>query len=132
MISDIVSGPTTTPYTWVEDNKARGPSWGGIPLGVIKPDGATLSKSLANGYAANCIYNHPNYPDGFLRTSVRQLATWARLWLGDGELDGVRILDAKHTQQMFTDAVSEADAEQRQGRACGATMVATRELVRAC
>jgi len=68
MISDIVSGPTTTPYTWVEDNKARGPSWGGIPLGVIKPDGATLSKSLANGYAANCIYNHPNYPDGFLRT----------------------------------------------------------------
>jgi CubicO group peptidase (beta-lactamase class C family) len=115
MISDIASGPTTTPYTWVEDNKARGPSWGGIPLGVIKPDGATLSKSLANGYAANCIYNHPNYPDGFLRTSVSQLATWARLWLGDGELDGVRILDAKHTQQMFTDAVSEADAEQRQG-----------------
>jgi CubicO group peptidase (beta-lactamase class C family) len=112
MISDIASGPTTTPYTWVEDNKGRGPSWGGIPLGVITPDGPTLSKSLADGFAANCIYNHPNYPDGFLRTSVSQLATWARLWLGDGEIDGVRILDANHTKQMFTVTGSPADSEE--------------------
>ena len=115
MISDINSGSTTTPYTWVEENKARGPSWGGIPPGVIKPDGPTLTETLSNGYLGNCIYNHPNYPDGFLRTSVAQLATWARLWLGDGEVDGVRVLGPKYAQQMFTDETAKPDSKYRQG-----------------
>jgi CubicO group peptidase (beta-lactamase class C family) len=115
MIADIDASKTTTPYTWVEENKARGPSWGGVPLGVIKPGGPTLTKTLANGYDANCIYNHPNYPDGFLRTSVDQLATWAQLWLGDGEVDGVRLLNPDHTRQMFTDSESASISDGSQG-----------------
>jgi CubicO group peptidase (beta-lactamase class C family) len=115
MIADIDSDMTTTPYTWVEKNTARGPSFGGIELGVIKPDGPTLSEALPNGYDANCIYNHPNYPDGFLRTSVAQIATWARLWLGDGEIDGVRILDPLNTEQMFTDNVAATGSGELQG-----------------
>ena len=114
MIADIDAAMTTTPYTWVEDNTARGPSWGGIPLGVIKPGGPTLNDPLPNGFDDNCIYNHPNYPDGFLRTSVAQMATWAQLWLGAGEIDGVRVLDPKNTQQMFTANASAASGE-RQG-----------------
>jgi len=102
MIADIDPDMTTTPYTWVEENTARGPSWGGVPLGVIKSGGPTLQNTLPNGYNANCIYNHPNYPDGFLRTSVAQMATWAQLWLGDGEIDGVRLLNPGTTQNMFT------------------------------
>ena len=114
MIADIDPDMTTTPYTWVEDNAARGPSWGGIPLGVIKPDGPTLTDTLPNGYDANCVYNHPNYPDGFLRTSVAQMATWARLWLGDGEIDGVRLLNPENTEQMFTGDAAAGSGE-RQG-----------------
>ena len=115
MISDIAAGPTTTPYTWVLDNTARGPSWGGIPLGVISSDGPTLTRSLPNGYTANCLYNHPNYPDGFLRTSVDQLVTWARLWLGDGEVGGTRLLSPEVTNQMFVDEAALASAESLQG-----------------
>jgi CubicO group peptidase (beta-lactamase class C family) len=115
MIADIGPAMTTTPYTWVEKNTARGPSWGGIPLGVIKPGGPTLTDTLPNGYDANCIYNHPNYPDGFLRTSVAQMATWARIWLGDGELDGVRLLSAANTEQMFTDNVAATGSDELQG-----------------
>ena len=115
MIADVDPERTTTPYTWVEDNMARGPSWGGVPLGVIRSDGPTLTGSLPNGYDANCIYNHPNYPDGFLRTSVSQMATWAQLWLGDGEVDGVRLLSAENTKQMFVDTVSAPGSDELQG-----------------
>jgi len=115
MIADIGPDTTTIPYTWVEENTARGPSWGGIPLGVIKPDGPTMKDTLPNGYVANCAYNHPNYPDGFLRTSVGQMATWARLWLGDGEIDGVRLLNAANTTRMFTDNVAAAGSDELQG-----------------
>jgi len=115
MIADIGPDTTTIPYTWVEENTARGPSWGGIPLGAIKPDGPTMTDTLPNGYVANCAYNHPNYPDGFLRTSVSQMATWARLWLGDGEVDGVRLLNAANTTRMFTDNVTAAGSDELQG-----------------
>jgi CubicO group peptidase (beta-lactamase class C family) len=115
MIADIDPARTTTPYTWVEENTARGPSWGGIPLGVIKPGGPTLTDTLPNGFDANCIYNHPNYPDGFLRTSVAQMATWARLWLGDGGVDGVRLLKPRNTEQMFTDTVAATGSDELQG-----------------
>ena len=111
MIADIDSAMTTTPYTWIEENVARGPSWGGIPLGVIGSAGATL----ANRYEANCTYNHPNYPDGFLRTSMAQIAKWAEMWLGDGEVDGVRLLSPESTEQMFTDNAAAAGSEERQG-----------------
>jgi CubicO group peptidase (beta-lactamase class C family) len=115
MIADVDAGPTTTPYTWVDNNTARGPSWGGIPLGVITSDGPTLTKSLANGFEANCLYNHPNYSDGFLRTSVDQLVTWARLWLGDGETDGARLLSPRYTNEMFVDDVAAPGADNLQG-----------------
>jgi CubicO group peptidase (beta-lactamase class C family) len=115
MIADIDSAMTTTPYTWVEENEARGPSWGGIPLGVIGLGGPTTTAKLPNGYNANCTYNHPNYPDGFLRTSVAQIATWAEIWLGDGEINGVRLLNADHTMQMFTDSGAAAGSDELQG-----------------
>lgn len=115
MIAEIDSGPTTTPYSWVENNDVRGPSWGGIPLGVIKPGGPAQMQMSSNGFVGNCIYNHPNYTDGFLRTSVAQLATWARLWLGDGAVDGVRLLGPKTTQQMFTDETAKPDSKYLQG-----------------
>ena len=115
MIADIDPDMTTTPYTWVEENTARSPSFGGIPLGVIKPDGPTLNDPLPNGFDENCIYNHPNYPDGFLRTSVAQMATWAQLWLGDGELDGVRLLAPLSTVQMFTDKLAAPGSGELQG-----------------
>ena len=78
-LADVDTAKHAIPYTWVEQGEARGPTWGGEPLGAI---GATAE---ADGYLANCLYNHPNYPDGFLRTSVRQLALYMNAYLRGGE-----------------------------------------------
>ena len=101
MLADVDVSSHAVPYTWVADNTARGPSSGGTPLGVIRPDGATLGEALSNGYQESCAYSHPNFTDGFLRTSVNQLSIWARLWLGDGSIDGARLLSAETVQQIY-------------------------------
>ncbi len=103
MLADIDLTQHVVPYTWVENNSARGPRWGGIPLGVIREDGPTLDASLADGYQENCVYNHPNYPDGFLRTSVNQLSVYARAYLNGGEFAGRRILKKSSIETMLTD-----------------------------
>lgn len=102
MLADIDISRHVVPYTWVENNTARGPRWGGIPLGVIREGGPSLDAPLADGYHPNCVYNHPNYPDGFLRTSVNQLSIYARAYLNGGEFAGKRILEAATIATMLT------------------------------
>jgi CubicO group peptidase (beta-lactamase class C family) len=101
MLADIDPDRHLVPYSWAENGTVRGPSWGGLPLGVIQQGGPTLDQALDDGYHANCAYNHPNYPDGFLRTSLNQLVTWAQLWLNDGTVNDVRLLQAATVQQMM-------------------------------
>ena len=104
MLADLDMSQHAVPYTWVADTKARGPSWGGTPLGVIRLDGATLGEPLRDGYHENCAYSHPNYTDGFLRTSVNELSLWARLWMSDGSVDGARLLSAETVRQVYDGA----------------------------
>ncbi|HWT78730.1 MAG TPA: serine hydrolase domain-containing protein, partial [Candidatus Methylomirabilis sp.] len=47
-------------------------------------------------------YGYPDYPDGSLRTSARQLAQFLGAIMNGGELDGVRILKASTVQAMLT------------------------------
>lgn len=100
-LADVDMSTHMVPYTWVTDGVPRTPSWGGIPLGPIRPTGPPHTGVLTDGYHENCAYSHPNYTDGFLRTSVNQLSTWARLWLGEGAVDGVRLLTPETVQQIF-------------------------------
>jgi CubicO group peptidase (beta-lactamase class C family) len=102
MLADVDLTQHVVPYTWIENTTARGPTWGGIPLGVIREDGPTLDASLADGYQENCVYNHPNYPDGFLRTSVNQLSVYARAYLNGGEFGERRLLKDSSIQAMLT------------------------------
>ena len=78
-LANIEISRHATPYTWFEGGEARAPTWGGESLGVIGGETGTT------GYVANCLYNHPNYPDGFLRTSVRQLALYLNAYLRNGD-----------------------------------------------
>ena len=103
MLADTDLSRHVVPYTWVEDSAARGPTWGGIPLGVIREGGPTLEQRLNDGYQVNCVYNHPNYPDGFMRTSVRQLSNYARAYLNGGEFGGKQILKPGTVDEMLTD-----------------------------
>jgi len=110
MLSDLDLSVHATPYTWVEQGEVRGSSWAGIPLGVIRPDGSPPKESLVEGFNANCYYNHPNYPDGFMRTSVTELGFYAQMLLNGGKLNGVRLLQHETLHAMFTaDKVTERD-----------------------
>jgi CubicO group peptidase (beta-lactamase class C family) len=123
MLADADLSQHVVPYTWVENNTARGPRWGGIPLGVILEGGPTLEQTLEDGYHGNCVYNHPNYPDGFLRTSVNQLSIYTRAYLNGGEFGGKRILRESSIAAMFTDQQVPAGNRQQ-----GLTWSADREL----
>jgi len=79
-LADVDTSKHAIPYAWVESGQARAPTWGGESLGVI---GAKTEQG--DGYVANCLYNHPNYPDGFLRTSVNQLSLYMAAYLRGGE-----------------------------------------------
>jgi CubicO group peptidase (beta-lactamase class C family) len=68
---------------------------------VVQDRGAGTDAFIPGGYRANCLYNHPNLPDGFLRTSVRQLARYARAYLNGGIADGNRILEQSTIAEMF-------------------------------
>ena len=101
-LRDIDRAKHAIPYTYVENAKARGPNWGGVDLGVVREPGGPPPRAVAGNYLPNCLYNHPNYPDGFLRTSVRQLSRYATAYLNSGALgSGGRILAAESVARMF-------------------------------
>ena len=99
-LADVDVSRHVVPYTYVEDGNVRSPTWGGRPLGVIL-DGRGSTVPQGDGHHASCPYNHPNFPDGFLRTSVRQLSWFARAYLNGGVLDGRRILEERTIQEML-------------------------------
>jgi CubicO group peptidase (beta-lactamase class C family) len=49
-----------------------------------------------------CLYGHPTYPDGFLRTSATDLSRFLLALTGDGELDGHRILTKSTLDTMLS------------------------------
>ena len=111
------------PYSWVSDGKVRGPTWGGLPPSVIgDPNAAT---HINDDYAANCLYNHPNFPDGFLRTSVNQLVRYAQAYLGKTGRGESTLLRADTIARMFREASGE------KGRVFGLCWNAVRQPGRA-
>lgn len=122
-LADIETARHVTPYTYIApDGKARGPSWGGVDQGVIREAGAT--GKLAPGLQPNCLYNHPNYPDGFLRTSVIQLSRYARAYLRGGSLGKTQLLAAGTVDQILTPQLTHGQRLQ------GLTWYASTNLVR--
>ena len=98
-LADVEASRHAAPYTLVESGEARGPAWGGIPLGVVGDE--RNPTELEDGFHANCLYNHPNFPDGFLRTSVRQIARYLQAYLNGGTLNGVTILQEATLSEMW-------------------------------
>ena len=110
-LADIDVSRHVVPYTYVEGGEVRSPTWGGRPLGVIL-EGSGSTVPQGDGHHASCPYNHPNFPDGFLRTSVRQLSWFARAYLNGGVLDGRRILEESTIREMLQAQVAGASRTQ--------------------
>ncbi len=111
-LADIDVARHVVPYTYVEGGNVRSPTWGGRPLGVIL-EGSGSTVPQGDGHHASCPYNHPNFPDGFLRTSVRQLSWFARAYLNGGILDGRRILEESTVEAMLQ--TQRAEESRKQG-----------------
>lgn len=98
-LSGIDTSRHAIPYSYVTNGEIRGPDWGGTAQGVVGADDGAVA---SDGYAANCLYNHPNFPDGFLRTSVFQLAKYQLAYINGGALDGRRILSESSVREMLS------------------------------
>jgi CubicO group peptidase (beta-lactamase class C family) len=99
-VADIDKSQHAIPYAYVADGRIHSPSWGGIDLGLLSgeqpPDGF-------EGSYPDCIYDHPNFGDGFLRTSISQLVNYQLAMLHDGEWNGGRILASSSIRQMLAE-----------------------------
>jgi len=111
-VSGIDEDQHAIPYAYVSDGRLHSPTWGGIDLGLVS--GETPPSDFV-GPVRDCIYEHPNYADGFLRTSVSQLANFQIAYLSGGALNGERILSKQSIDQIFTvrevktDAIADTD-----------------------
>ena len=53
-------------------------------------------------FVENCLYSFPNYPDGLVRTSVRELSLYLTAMINGGELNGARILEKETVDKMLS------------------------------
>jgi len=60
------------------------------------------SEFKAGTYVSNCLYSFANYPDGLVRTSVRELSYYLAAIMNGGELHGKRILKKSTIDKIFS------------------------------
>jgi CubicO group peptidase (beta-lactamase class C family) len=110
-LRDIAIGRHVVPYTRIVGGKPEGAE-SIESVGVVTEQGPTLGRTLPDGMTPNCLYNHPNYPDGFLRTTVEALSRFAQAYLRGGATSRGRILAAATIQEMHSKQV-EAEGQQQ-------------------
>lgn len=95
MLSEVDTNNYIRPYAYItEENRKDYMSYARMFPGesAFKP----------GSYVAACLYSFPNYPDGLVRTSVRELSYYLAMMLNDGELNGKRILKKTTVEMMLT------------------------------
>lgn len=65
-----------------------------------------------DSFLPHCLYSFPNYPDGLVRTSFKNLVRFAQMFLNGGQLDGRRILEPSTVQLMLS---TQTDKKEGQG-----------------
>jgi len=68
-----------------------------------------LDKSADNKEVPLCVYSFPNYPDGLIRTSVRELSYFMTAFINDGTLNGKSILKKSTIDKMLTPQIEDND-----------------------
>ena len=97
-VANIDKNRHATPYAYVSNGKIDSPNWGGIELGLLNGEQPPVN---FEGSYADCIYDNPNFADGFLRTSVTELANFQLMLIARGVFNGHRLLEEKTVRQMF-------------------------------
>lgn len=69
-------------------------------LADFKPAHLAMPYNCQESFRPYGFYSYPDYPDGLLKTSAPQLARFLAMFIQEGELEGVRILQRKTVQEM--------------------------------
>jgi CubicO group peptidase (beta-lactamase class C family) len=93
-LSDIDISKHAIPYTYIKGGEPQGP--------IMRPGGTSEDNKIEEGFAANCLYSFPNYPDGLVRTSVRQLSRFLEAHINGGISRGTRILKEETIRLIFS------------------------------
>ncbi|MGI9200009.1 MAG: serine hydrolase domain-containing protein [Woeseiaceae bacterium] len=99
LVSNVDKEQHVTPYARVSNGEIDSPSWGGVDLALINGE---IPPAEFEGLFADCIYDHPNFADGFLRTSANDMAMYQLMLLGGGQLNGARVLKESSVRLMFS------------------------------
>lgn len=100
----------------------------GWHLSDFNPDDVAMPyESYAGGFYPWGHFGYPDYPNGQLRTSVRDLSRFLSAWAGGGILDGVRILEESTVAAALTVQYPGVDATQ--GLSWYADRVGDREVL---
>ncbi|WP_259016233.1 serine hydrolase domain-containing protein [Emticicia fluvialis] len=94
-LSEVNTDKHITPYAFVTKENRN-------DLLKDKKLFAPQSTFEINSFAAHCLYSFPNYPDGLVRTSVRELSYFLRAMINGGTLNGVKILNQATLTKMLT------------------------------
>jgi len=94
-LSEIDKSKHIKPYVYASEKNEN----------YIKSRKYILSDSVefSNGQMLEfCLYSFPNYPDGLVRTSVRELSYYLMAIMNDGEYNGSKILNKKTIDKMLS------------------------------
>ena len=101
-LADVEIANHAIPYTLISE-RFQLPE--GITFETFLPRYGKDKQSTKTGELfAHCLYSFFNYPDGLIRTSVRELSQFLRAYINDGVYGNKRILKKETVQMMLSDA----------------------------
>lgn len=92
-LSDIDISNHAVPYSYVSEN---------FEAFLPKYDKGKQPKKIGDLFP-HCLYSFPNYPDGLVRTSVRELSKFLRAYMNGGTYQDVQILKPETIQNILSD-----------------------------
>jgi len=99
-LADIDTRKHAVPYTYISDDFKMPEE---MTLESFLPRYGKDRQSITRGELfPHCLYGFPNYPDGLLRTNVKDLSRFLRAYMNEGTFEGQRILKRETVQSMLS------------------------------
>ncbi len=95
LLSEIDSNNHIKPYSYVTKKSRNGL----LKNRRLYPQESEFS---IGSFVENCLYSFPNYPDGLVRTSIKELSLYLSAIMNGGELNGKRILKTGTIDKMLS------------------------------
>ena len=103
-LSEIDTSKHVKPYAYVTESNRNG---------ILKSKKLYPKESefKVGSFVENCLYSFPNYPDGLVRTSVRELSIYLSAMMNGGQLNGKKILNKETVDKMLSLQLKESRSQ---------------------